>query len=221
MNYLAHGMPFVDEPYILAGTAVPDWLSVVDRKVRVRTRQAGPHMEHADRRVAALAAGIVRHHADDAWFHETAAFAEASLELTVSVRQVVPADQGFRPSFLGHILVEILLDAWLMAEQPGLLDRYYGALLLVEPSVVEDAVNLMAPRPTDRLAAMVRGFCQSRFLYDYTDDVRLTFRLNQVMRRVGLEPLPEGFEALLPAARDRVAKRAGALLPPPERRPVG
>ena len=39
MNYFAHGHRFVDDPYFLAGTAVPDWLSVVDRKVRVRAAQ--------------------------------------------------------------------------------------------------------------------------------------------------------------------------------------
>ena len=45
MNYFAHGREFVDEPYFLAGTAVPDWLSVVDRPTRIRSRQA---LEHVD-----------------------------------------------------------------------------------------------------------------------------------------------------------------------------
>src|SRR5262245_35641363 len=33
MNYLAHGWRFVEEPYLLAGTAAPDWMSVIDRKI--------------------------------------------------------------------------------------------------------------------------------------------------------------------------------------------
>ena len=33
MNYFAHGVRFLEDPYFLAGTAVPDWLSVVDRRV--------------------------------------------------------------------------------------------------------------------------------------------------------------------------------------------
>ena len=41
MNYLAHGFRFTDEPYFLAGTAAPDWLSVIDRKMRLRVEDGG------------------------------------------------------------------------------------------------------------------------------------------------------------------------------------
>ncbi len=71
MNYLAHGWPFLDDPYFLAGTAVPDWLSVADRQVRARGKQAVPLGNDDDLRVAAVARGIVQHHEDDRWFHET------------------------------------------------------------------------------------------------------------------------------------------------------
>ena len=48
MNYFAHALPFLDQPYFVAGTAVPDWLSVVDRQVRVRRRHAEPLANAAD-----------------------------------------------------------------------------------------------------------------------------------------------------------------------------
>src|SRR3984957_18435669 len=38
MNYFAHGIRFVDRPWFLAGTALPDWLSVIDRRVRLRPK---------------------------------------------------------------------------------------------------------------------------------------------------------------------------------------
>ena len=40
MNYFAHGYAFLDDPYFLAGTAVPDWLSVIDRRMRARSKLA-------------------------------------------------------------------------------------------------------------------------------------------------------------------------------------
>ena len=43
MNYFAHGRHFIDQPYLLAGTAVPDWLNVVDRSVRARPARAAAH----------------------------------------------------------------------------------------------------------------------------------------------------------------------------------
>src|SRR5262245_57450005 len=125
MNYFAHGRAFVDDPYFLAGTAVPDWLNVVDRRVRVRSKHAAAHLDAADPRIARVAAGVLQHCQDDAWFHNTRAFAELSLSLCGMLRQRLPADEGFRPYFLGHILVEILLDAALIAEQPERLEAYY------------------------------------------------------------------------------------------------
>ena len=40
MNYLAHAYQYLSDPYFVAGTNLPDWLSVVDRKVRVRAKPA-------------------------------------------------------------------------------------------------------------------------------------------------------------------------------------
>jgi hypothetical protein len=215
VNYFAHGWRFVEEPYFLAGTAVPDWLNVVDRKVRVRSKHALLHCDATDPVVAAVARGVAQHHRDDAWFHETASFAELSWGLTVFVRDALAPDPGLRPSFLAHILVEILLDATLIAEDPASLEAYYRAVERLDPEAVQSAVNCLAPTPCERLAEFVAAFCRERFLWDYTDDARLWYRLNQVMRRVKLAPLPEEFRDLLPEARRMVAERKVELLTPP------
>lgn len=212
MNYFAHGHPYVDDPWFLLGTAVPDLLNVADRGVRVRSKHAATWCDDADPRVAAIARGIVRHHADDAWFHETRAFSDLSLDFTVRVRDALGNDAGFRPSFLGHILVELLLDAALMAEDPARMTAYYAAWESVDPSVVESAVNRMAARPTERLTYVVGMFARERFLWDYADDGRLWFRLNQVMRRVGLPQLPREVSHLFASARQAVAARRDCLL---------
>ena len=212
MNYFAHGRRFVDNPYFLAGTAVPDWLSVIDRKVRARSKSATQFVDYVDPLVASVAQGIEQHHFDDAWFHQTRAFAELSLRFTVAVRDLLPADDGMRPSFVGHILVELLLDARLAEESPGLLDRYYAALDSVDPAVVEQAVNLLATRPTDLLAVLIPRFSAERFLYDYAEDGKLLTRLNHVMRRVKLAPLPSTLLDFFPEARRQVAMRRDELL---------
>jgi hypothetical protein len=212
MNYFAHGRAFVDDPYFLAGTAVPDWLNVVDRRVRVRSKHAAEHLEDVDPRVARVAAGVMQHCQDDAWFHNTRTFAELSLRLCGMLRQRLPADEGFRPHFLGHILVEILLDAALIADEPDRLEAYYAACDALDGAVVEAAVNQMAPRPTDRLGKLVPLFSRERFLFDYADDGKLLFRLNQVMRRVGLPLLPHELANWLGEARQVVAARKHELL---------
>ena len=49
-------------------------------------------------------------------------------------------------------------------------------------------------------------------MYDYLDDGKLLSRLNQVMRRVKLPPLPPALLPFLPEARQRVSERRDELL---------
>ena len=218
MNYFAHALPFLDQPYFVAGTAVPDWLSVVDRQVRVRRRHAEPLANSADTgdavdpAAAALARGLLQHFRDDLRFHETRAFAETTLALSAESRRLLGDEPGFRPSFLGHLLVEVLLDASLVAEHRQEVETYYGALGAVDALLVQGVVNRLAPRGTERLAPMIAAFCRERILGDYLDDRRLLLRLNQVMRRLKFAPLPEGFAGLLPWARRLIDGRRTDLL---------
>lgn len=212
MNYFAHGLPLLDDPYMLAGVSVPDWLSVVDRKVRARKKFAAPLTDHDDPKVAALAKGIVRHHDDDDWFHATAAFNELQWDFTVRVRDCLGEDRGLRPSFLGHILVELLLDASLIAEQPDRLDAYYDSLAKTDSTVIQQQIESMTGRRVPRLAEFVELFLRVRFLYDYLDDGKLLGRLNQVMSRVRLAEIPSAFAALLPGMREAVDQRRDELL---------
>jgi hypothetical protein len=217
MNYFAHGRDFIDDPYFLAGTAAPDWLVVSDRGVKVRAQHAALFVDDVNPIVQAVARGIAQHHHDDGWFHTTLAFHELSLELTTRSRALLPADGGFRASFLGHILVELLLDDALIAECPVRLDDYYAAMARLDRQDVERAVNRISPRPAERLAWFIEQFLAERFLSDYRDDARLLFRLNQVMQRANLPQLPDEYRELFEPARAMVRGRRDALLSPEQR----
>lgn len=212
MNYFAHGFRFVGDPWFLVGTALPDWLNVVDRRVRVRRKRAEPFLEDSDSRVARLARGVTQHHRDDDWFHATRAFAETSMRLTRLARDLLPRDDGFRPGFLGHILVELLLDDRLIGAAPGGLESYYQAFERLDADEVAAVAEHVAGRPIPRLGDFMRLFVESRFLCDYAEDAKLYLRLNQVMRRVGLPVLPAEFCELAPESRRVVAARQGELM---------
>ena len=215
MNYYAHGITLIDQPYMLAGVSLPDWLSVVDRKVRARRKMAAPLIDHPEPEVHQFASGICRHHDDDHWFHATPAFAELQWNFTVLVRDTLAEERGLRPSFLGHILVELLLDATLIAEDPARLAAYYEALASVSPQLVQQQVEQMTGRTVPRLPEFMEIFLRIQFLYDYLDDGKLLVRLNQVMSRVGLPALPPRFTEILPAAREQVTARRYDLLAKP------
>ncbi len=214
MNYFAHGRRFLDDPCFLAGTSIPDWMNVVDRKARLRSKQAALFVSDEDPQLASVAAGVVQHHHDDDWFHRTRAFVELNLQLLTEIRQCLEADTTMRPRFLAHILVELLLDAALIEDDPPLLDRYYAVMDSVDGQMVQDAFNRMSPRPVSELATFIGLFSAERFLYDYTDDGKLLRRLNQVMRRVQLPLLPGQTCDLLKTVRPLVRERKEDLLTP-------
>jgi hypothetical protein len=204
MNYFAHGRRFTHDPYQLAGTAAPDW--------RAREKLAAVWIDDPDPIVSSVARGVVQHHQDDAWFHQTAIFNELCLRLTILIRDALPPDQSLRPSFLGHILVELLLDSELIARHPEQIAAYYAALDALDPAEVMAALNRMTTKPAAGLELLIPRFSAERFLYDYAADERLLFRLNAVMRRVHLAELPDGFTSVLATARAWVAPHVDALL---------
>ncbi len=216
MNYFAHALPLLEaggaDPYELAGVAVPDWLSVAARKTKCRSKHAAPHIESKDSRLAALARGIVRHHTDDGWFHESPAFGELSLRFAKRLRLAMGEQTSMRPWFLGHILVELLLDDALIRRDPVQLDRYYELIGRADPEFIATSVAQMAGGDVGRMAEFIPKYVEMRFLADYAEDERLTLRLNQVMRRARLNELPPEAIAVFPECRADIAASVDALI---------
>ena len=219
MNYFAHAFPFLDDdslprnvdPYFIAGAAVPDWLNVVDRKVRARSRSAKTFLMDSDPDCVALAKGIVQHHHDDDWFHQTPIFNELILSFAVEIRDLLAPDDGFRPSFLGHILVELFLDAELIRRSSKKIETYYNELDRLDHLKVEKIVGAIAGKPVTNLGWFIERFIEVKFLFDYSDDQRLMGRLNQIMQRVKLAPLSERLMPFFEPARKRVADNIDGL----------
>lgn len=216
MNFFAHSLPFLNDPWVVAGVCLPDWMSVINRRVRLRSRKVQARMDDPDPATAQVARGIVQHHADDDWFHETAEFALLNLEFSVELRQEVQLSDSLRTRFVGHILIEMLLDDWLSQCYPGKLEDYYRQVDQLPGEQLERIVADLAgvnraevELPVERF---LPRFCRERFLFDYRHDDRLLYRLNQVMKRVGLSELPQAILGWLPRARWRVEELAPQLL---------
>jgi hypothetical protein len=215
MNYFAHSIPFLTgqcNPYFIAGLAVPDWLNVVNRKTKARSKSALAFLEtsHCPAEQA-LARGVIQHHHDDRWFHQTRSFNELSLEFSAQIRDLLKPDNGFRPGFLGHVLVELLLDDHLIQRFPSKIERYYQTVESIDPRRVESAVSKFSTQPALRLEWFIKRFQEVKFLYDYTDNEKLLGRLNQIMQRVKLLPLPKQLLGFFDTARLTIANRADEL----------
>lgn len=212
MNYLAHAYLHLDDPYFVAGTGLPDWMSVVDRKNRPRRQYAEPVRDHSHPSIAALARGCVQHHADDLSFHQNECFVMLSTQFAVELRQLLEPGMGHQAGFVGHIAVELLLDAILIERDSTLLDRYYAGLESLDAGLVQAGANAICPQPVTNLVDLLPKFIEVRFLADYSDDVLLLRNFNRVMKRVGLPQLPTDVAQWNATARQRVRTAADALL---------
>ncbi len=217
MNYFAHGVRFVDDPYLLAGTALPDWLSVVRRRVRIRMRHLPDGKARGRGPVGRLTEGIRQHLHDDDWFHRTEGFlvvSERLSRLTAEFADAVMVESDrLRPGFLGHLLTEMLLDSVLIERFPSRLESYYRALRAIDPCVVRDAFPAWGWPPVFAMTAWIPLFVNEAILYDYLEPPTLLYRVNQVMRRVGQPLLPDPFAEVLWRGRLIVAEQLDRLLP--------
>jgi hypothetical protein len=216
MNFLCHAIPYLDQPLLAVSTGVPDLMSVADRRIRVRGKNARLHVDSHDRELRLVARGVIRHIEDDRWFHGTQAFVETNLRLAVELRELLPGDAGFRPTFVGHILIEMLLDAFWIRDDRSIAENYYSAVDSIPPETIQRCVNSITGKPTDKLSGVIKRFLDAQFLYDYLDHDKLLVRLNQVLKRVGLPPLPGQVGDWLPRADKLVESRRQRLLSAPD-----
>lgn len=222
VNYLTHGYRHLDRPWFLAGTALPDWLRTLGLRVSetALATPAPPHAEDDPGRTAdelqELRSGIQQHLFDDSWFHRSAVFESVTTEATLGLREL-HSDPLFRARFVGHLLTELLLDAELERQRPGLVDAYYGALETVDLGRLAAATESILGRPAPGLELRAARFLELQFLRDYATDRELLLRVNQVMSRVGLPRVPERVRDLLPDLRVLVRRKLPELLTEPPR----
>jgi len=211
MNYFAHAFRFVGRPRFVTGTALPDWLSVVNRRLRFRPQRLDQAAHQADQNVLELIAGVKQHLDDDRRFHNCEAFSRCLVAVLQEVRPSLNG-VGIPPVFLSHLLVEVLLDAQLVQARRGDVARYYADLESVDPDWTEWAAGEILGHPVSGLGHFIRLFCREKILFDYADSECLLRRLNQVMRRLRLPNLSDSFKNAVEASRPIVTAHAKELL---------
>ena len=186
---------------------------MLGRRVRATPDRADAHLGDADPRRAALARGVRRHFDDDARFHTSASFAAASAEVAALLRPLREREPTLRPSFVAHVLVEVVLDAELFGRDPARADRYYALLATLDADAMVPLCAPLATQHPAELSVLVRRFLDARFVADYADDRKLARRLDQVFRRTRQPLLADVLPAAMPPIRAAVARRVDDLLP--------
>ncbi len=220
MNCLAHAIRFLDQKWMAIGSGLPDWLGMCDRRVRLREKHVGPFMEE-DSPIGGLCRGVNQHWVDDDWFHVTPTFHALSAKIGKMFKEKFDAGDNFRSGFLGHVAMELLLDAILTEHKPTVMDEYYGLVASVDAKELQDMVNSLGAKQTEALVPFLKRYREEEFLRDYMTDKGLLYRLNRVLARVRLDPLPDTADGVIAASRKLVRDATPELVSPEILQAVG
>jgi hypothetical protein len=212
MNSFSHALAFFDDPYFAAGACVPDWLTACDRRCRARKKRAANWVDDDDPVMRSVARGVVQHHEDDYWFHGSAEFTRMNMLMAVEYREKFGNTQTMRASLIGHIVIEMLLDAWLESKFPGAMEAMYVWLAKLDAEKIQSSINQFATKPTDKLAAEIGRFLKVRYLFDYLKDGGVRYRMNKVLGRLQLDLMPEESIKWIGKKRELIYASAPALL---------
>lgn len=182
MNFLSHDCLLGEglSPLAHVGASLPDlWPLLPVRPlplVVVRRLRAS-----AEPDAGVLAYGIAHHLHADKVFHGHAEFERRMATAAPRLRRRLGPRRHL--GLAAHILVEMLLDRWLLERRPALLDRYYGRFSDAWRRRASDLAHA-EPDGRDALVRVLDRFAAIRFLADYTRWDGLVLRLVRTLVRV-------------------------------------
>lgn len=169
MNYLSHFWldEYRGDAAFSVGGALPDLSRL--RGKGFRLRPGVPESVALNPLQESVEAGIARHYAIDAHWHNAGTFAR--LESVVRQGMEAAGISLRRNSFAAHIGAEMLLDRALLRRDPALAERFYRSF---SPDILAEAYQLVALKGHEawlgRLETGIQAFVKRRFLADYAGE---------------------------------------------------
>ena len=191
MNFLAHFYLDRDHPssFFVAGAATPDLLSIYNSGLRIK---AG-HVDHLPTEIRShleplFLKGLERHFHADRVFHSSPLFASETVYFSRALENAFPEQDVARKYFVAHIILELLLDKVLIANNPDLLASYYKHFESLQPfAKIRKDSEEVSKHPLPNYESFLQKFTENKYLYHYTEYDHLIYILRRLLRRVGVE----------------------------------
>ncbi|MFK7906131.1 MAG: hypothetical protein AB8B69_13450 [Chitinophagales bacterium] len=184
MNYLSHYYfdQHDERPHYILGLILPDLIRTFNRE-RVHKQKVEIHWQKP---IQNLQEGINKHHHIDELFHSSTFFKSHNKRVFQQLQDVKFEGVTKYTHFVSHVLIEMLLDRFLMQENEQLASTFYYKLNSTEKRNLVAYFNQF-PAVKDNFEdfwKFIRRFCNSQFLIDYQEREGIVNRLNRVMQRI-------------------------------------
>lgn len=189
MNFLSHYYFDKDtNPYQILGSVLPDLFKNAT-KIRLHPEK-NPSAFLANPKVSKILMGWNNHLAVDKYFHNSTFFFENTARIKIDIKPMLE-ESLFRPSFLAHITLELILDHLLLTQQIVHVDAFYTALQNVEEEVIEEFLTISGVIDSRDFMRFFTSFMKSRYLFKYEQTASISYALNQICMRVWPEQLDD------------------------------
>lgn len=188
MNLVAHF--YLDRQrvnsYFAVGAATPDLLSIYNSRLRIKERHLKRLSEEEAGRVAPpFMEGLQKHFFADGVFHTSPLFHSETKRVSNLLIDYFPDLNIERKFFIGHILLELVLDKVLINQHPGILDSYYGHFESLQPfREVRKSLQIAVGHELPNYERYMTRFLRRRYLYDYAEPEHISWLLRRILRRV-------------------------------------
>jgi len=191
MNFLSHY--YFDrtnnDAHVVMGTVLPDLVKNAAKESNLYPQKneflfkGNPDEEN-------LLLGWKRHLAVDLLFHSSNFFLEKTTELKQLIKPIVE-NTPFRPSFLAHIGLELLLDHLLVEHNLIQVKHFYEKLSAVEEESLSDFLAHCNLKNPEVFFNFLEKFISSKYLLSYQKLENISYALNRICMRLWPETLDE------------------------------
>lgn len=192
MNFAAHFFLDLDRPESLfhIGAATPDLLSIYNPEMRIKES----HLKNIDfdslgPPEETFIAGIHRHFHADKVFHSSGFFRQETTEIIERLKNSFEEGAVPRKFFIGHILLELLLDKVLIDTHPNMLGAYYEHFAKVSPLEVRRVTEIAVSRELPNYEHFIAKFIGNQYLYEYMEFDHIVFVVGRILRRVSIDQI--------------------------------
>jgi hypothetical protein len=189
MNLLSHY--FFDNiqgnHYYNFGLILPDLLGIYNRKWKYSAKSIPENDQHYTQ----INSGAIRHLQTDHEFHNSEWFENKRQEVKSLLYRQNLNFSPFRPFFISHILVELMLDRVILKKNIETADNFYADMDLINDNVIFNLLNKSNFVPAGEFVSFFNRFRQHRYVYAYADNEKFIFSLNRIFSRVN-NPIFEG-----------------------------
>lgn len=185
MNYLSHFYfdTISEDSYYVMGIALPDLSKMANRTWNLHPHK---HVEKFEDNpiLKSIHSGWERHVQVDGLFHNSNYFKENADFIRDKIKKIHNIHPKIRPFVLGHIGLELLLDAVLLRK--GIIDlkKYYTHLKKVDPTIINNFLRLNGINPENRFEMVLSRFIEVQYLASYNNNENLSYGLKRISERI-------------------------------------